>query len=169
MDVPFLTRQLTDNAARIDSLVRGISQQEATWKPDRDTWSILEVVNHFYDEEREDFRVRLDIILHRPKQPWPDIDPEGWVTERKYNERDPEESLQDFLKERGASLEWLDTLENPDWAASYQAHFGLITAGDMLASWTTHDHLHMRQLIELHRALTAHNAEPYQLYYAGEW
>ncbi len=169
MDVFFLTRQLTDNAARIQALVRGVSPQEASWKPDRDTWSILEVVNHLVDEEREDFRVRLDIILNHPEEPWPGIDPEGWVTERKYNQRDLEDSLRNFLTEREASLEWLSTLENLNWDAPYQAHFDLMTAGDMFVSWVTHDHLHMRQLVELHRSLAVHKAEPYRLDYAGAW
>ena len=169
MDVSFLTRQLTDNATRIEALVRGVSPQEASWKPDGDTWSILEVVNHLYDEEREDFRVRLDIILNNPEEPWLGIDPEGWVVERRYNQRDLEDSLKNFLAEREASLAWLGTLESPDWGAPYQAHFGSITASDMFVSWVTHDHLHMRQLVELHRALTVHKAEPYRLDYAGAW
>ena len=169
MDIFFLTRQLTDNAARIEALVRGVSPQEASWKPDRDTWSILEVVNHLYDEEREDFRVRLDIILNRPHEPWPGIDPEGWVVERQYNERDLEESVHNFLNERNASLEWLRTLDDPDWDTPYQAHFGSIRAGDVFAAWVTHDHLHMRQMIELHRAHTVYRADPFQLDYAGTW
>jgi hypothetical protein len=169
MDVSFLTRQLTDNAARVQALVRGLSQEEASWKPGGDTWSILEVVNHLCDEEREDFRVRLDIILHHPGQPWPGIDPEGWVVERQYNERELGDSLKDFLAEREASLKWLSKLGEPNWDALYEAHFGLIRAGDVFASWVTHDHLHMRQLVELHRALTARKAEPYRLDYAGTW
>jgi hypothetical protein len=169
MDVTFLTRQLTDNAIRIEALVGGVSPEEGRWKPDLDTWSILEVINHLHDEEREDFRPSLDIILNRPEEPWPGIDPEGWVTERKYHQRDLEDSLRHFLTEREASLEWLRTLDDPDWDAPYQAHFGSIRAGDVFAAWVTHDHLHMRQLIELHRALTAREAEPYQLEYAGTW
>jgi hypothetical protein len=169
MGVSFLTRQLTDNAARIEALVQGVSPEEGRWKPDRDTWSILEVVNHLYDEEREDFRARLDIILSHPEEPWPGIDPEGWVVERRYNQRDLEDSVKNFLTERDASLAWLSTLENPHWDTPYQAHFGSIRAGDVFAAWVTHDHIHMRQMIELHRAHTAHKAEPYRLDYAGAW
>ena len=169
MDVSYFTRQLTGNAARIKALVQGVSQEEATWKPDPESWSILEVVNHLYDEEREDFRVRLNIILHHPKKPWPGIDPQGWVGERRNNERDLEESLQNFLNERKVSLEWLQGLENPDWNVSYQASFGSMKAGDMFVSWVTHDHLHMRQLVELHRVFTVHKARPYRLRYAGDW
>lgn len=169
MDAKFLIRQLFDDAVRIEALVRGVTPEEAHWKPDADSWSILETINHLYDEEKEDFRVRLDIILHHPDKEWPPIDPMGWVTKRKYNERDLAESLANFLAERKASLAWLETLATVDWDTSYEAFFGPIRAGDMFAAWVTHDHLHMRQLVELHRALTVEKAAPYSLRYAGDW
>ena len=169
MELSFFTRQLTGNANRIDALVSGVSQEEARWKPDPNSWSILEVINHLHDEELEDFRVRLEIILHNPEKPWPPIDPEGWVSEQRYNEQDLEESLNLFLDERDASLAWLHGLENPDWNATYQAPWGEMRAGDMLVSWVSHDQLHMRQLVELHRQLTADRAGPYRLDYAGTW
>lgn len=169
MNVDGCIQQMTDNAERIRVLVQGVSDEQARWRPDADAWSIVEVVNHLYDEEREDFRVRLDIILHRPADKWPAIDPQGWVRKRNYNERDIEASLQNFLAERHASLEWLRGLSSPDWDTEYEAHFGPIRAGDMFAAWVTHDQLHMRQLVELHRAYTEHLVEPYSLDYAGSW
>ena len=87
------TGQLTSNAGRFEALVQGVSEAQAPWKPDAETWSILEIVNHLYDEEREDFRVRLDNILHHQEREWAPIDPEGWVTERQYSERELPASL----------------------------------------------------------------------------
>lgn len=170
MNAAFLKGQLADDANRIAALVTGVSDEDARWKPDPESWSILEVVNHLYDEEREDFRVRLDIILSDPDRPWPPIDPQGWVSERRYNERELEESLENFLAERRASLQWLESLAAPDWSAGCEAPWGAtMRAGDMFAAWVTHDQLHMRQLVELHRALTERSAQPYDLQYAGEW
>jgi hypothetical protein len=169
VDFELLKQLLAQNAQRIRILVEGVSRDQARWRPNPKSWSILEVVNHLYDEEREDFRVRLDVILHNPDQPWPPIDPPAWVVERRYNERDLEESLCGFLAERRRSLEWLDTLDAPNWDASCEAPFGLIRAGDIFASWVGHDPLHSRQLIELHRAFTVRLSEPYALDYAGPW
>ena len=169
MDVPFLVQQLKDNPARIRSLVRNISEEQARYKPAPDSWSILEVINHLYDEERLDFRVRLDIILHHPEQDWPPIDPVGLVTERKYNQRDLNESLENFLRERAASLSWLDSLGEVDWDTAYTRDGRTMRAGDMFASWVTHDHHHLRQLVELHRALTEQAVQPYDFGYAGDW
>jgi hypothetical protein len=169
MDVDFCTSQLQDNARRISELVSGMTIEEARWKPDSSSWSILEVINHLYDEEREDFRVRLDVILNDPQKPWPPIDPQGWIKSRNYNERYLDESLQKFLSERDHSLAWLKNLGNPDWYSEYPAPFGTIRAGDIFAAWVTHDHLHMRQLVELQRALTLTKVSPFILDYAGDW
>jgi len=157
------------HADAIRALVTGTSSEQARWKPDAESWSILEVVNHLCDEEREDFRLRLDLCLNHPGEAWPPIDPRGWVLRREYNKRGLEQSLQDFLAERQKSLEWLGTLGEPDWTAVRSAPFGEIRTGDMLAAWVGHDLLHLRQLVELHRAHTLREVSPFDVSYAGEW
>jgi hypothetical protein len=131
----------------------------------------LLIISNIYllDEEREDFRVRLDIILHYPDRKMPPIDPEGWVVERRYNDRNLNESLEQFLSERKVSLEWLEKVGKPNWEASYQMSFGLIRAGDIYASWVAHDLLHMRQLVELQRAYMLELVAPFEVAYAGPW
>jgi hypothetical protein len=161
--------QMADDAQRVRALAEGVSDRQARWRPDPDSWSILEVVNHLLDEEKEDFRVMLDLALHRPDEPRPRIDPGAWVTERKYNERDLGESLQGFLDAREKSLAWLKSLSSPDWEAVYQAPFGPIRAGDVFASWVAHDLLHIRQLVDLHWVYTTRQLQPYKVEYAGEW
>lgn len=152
-------------------MAAGISPEEARWKPAPGSWSILEVMNHLLDEERFDFRVRAEYTLNRPGERFPGIDPEGWVTERKYNERDPGATLEEFLAERKKSTGWLRGLSEVDWSTAYAHEMGgrTFSAGDFLASWLAHDMLHMRQLARLHfeygRTLTA----PYSTEYAGSW
>jgi hypothetical protein len=124
-------------------------------------------VNHLYDEEREDFRVRLDIMLHRPDQPLPEIDPGGAVTERRYNERDLKQSLHNFMHERQESIAWLHTLKPPDWDVVYEGQKLKLTAGDMFASWIVHDVLHLRQFVRLQWLYTIRELEPYKVDYAG--
>ncbi len=161
--------QMVQHGAAIRSLAEGITDEQARWKPDPESWSILEVINHLYDEERQDFRVRLDIILYHPGETWPPIDPQGWVTSREYNKRDPGESLGNFLMEREKSLTWLEELASPDWQTTSPAPWGEIAAGDMFAAWVAHDLLHLRQLVELRYAYLAREAQPFSLQYAGDW
>jgi hypothetical protein len=169
MRLDVVRRELAQGAETITSLVAGVSPEEARVRPVPEAWSLLEVVCHLHDEEREDFRPRLDLVLHRPEEAWARIDPAAWVAERQYNARDLARMLQAFLAERERSLAWLGTLAAPDWSREYQAPFGPITAGDLLASWAAHDLLHTRQLLELRRArLLAHTA-PHRTQYAGDW
>jgi hypothetical protein len=93
MDLDWIIVHMDKNAQAIQALVQGISDELARWKPGPGDWSILEVINHLHDEEIEDFRAHLDLILNRGDEPWPRIDPEGWVVERRYNERDLAQSL----------------------------------------------------------------------------
>ncbi len=169
MDFEFFLTQMSTHVGAISSLTLGISTEQARWKPDPEKWSILEVINHLYDEERLDFRLRLDIILHHPDQSWPPINPQGWVTERAYNSRDLVQSVDDFLLERQKSLAWLKGLDDPDWNASITVPFGQFSAGDIFTAWVAHDLLHLRHLVELHWACTVEAAEPYKVNYAGEW
>jgi hypothetical protein len=164
-----VARQLRQNGETIRSIVEGISLDQARWKPTTQDWSILEVINHLYDEEREDFRRGLDYVLHRPGEEAPPIDPMSWVTARSYNQRELAASVQNFLAERQQSVAWLERLTAPDWAKSQKPPQFEIRAGDLLSSWLAHDFLHLRQLVELHYAWVKMRSAPYSLDYAGDW
>jgi DinB superfamily len=169
MQFEVLHRELQDSAEIIRALVTGVTLEEARLKPDPESCSILEVVCHLYDEEREDFRPRLDIILHRPAESWAPIDPQGWVTSRNYNERNLAEALESFLAERKKSLAWLQSLSTSNWDAEFRNQSRSIKAGDMFAAWVAHDNLHIRQLVELRRVRLVNLVEPFDVSYAGEW
>lgn len=169
MDIEKCIAMLTNNKTRIQTLLQGVSQEEAQYKPDPDTWSMLEVINHLYDEEKEDFRRRLKGVLDDPARDLPPINPEAWVTEQSYNTRNLKDSIQHFLDERDESLQWLSSLSSPDWDQTYQRGDFSIRAGDIFASWIAHDQLHMRQLIELQREILLMAAGSYQVDYAGLW
>lgn len=169
MNLNYFVDRLSKNRGVFESLVRDVKLEQARWKPSPDKWSVLEVVNHLFDEEREDFRPRLELILADPTQPWPGIDPRTWVTTRGYNERELDTSLNSFFAEREKSLEWLSQLSAPNWKNSNEGPNGTLTAGDLLASWLAHDFLHVRQLSRLHWQYVGAIADPYQTTYAGPW
>ncbi len=168
MNSAYLVQTLKRQADLVRALVEDVLPEQAVWKPDPERWSVLEVVNHLYDEEREDFRVRLDILLRASDEPWPPIHPMEWVTERQYNAREPAASLENFLVERRASLEWLASLHSPDWDDGVQSPWDFfMRAGDMAASWVVHGQWHIEQLIRLRRDWTIEQAKPYDVRYAG--
>lgn len=161
--------ELAQSTEMIESLLAGIEQEDAVIKPDEQSWSILEVICHLYDEEREDFREHLDFILSRRHEEWHLIDPEGWVTERRYNQQVFAEMKGKFFDERERSLEWLGGLQDSDWDTTFTTPYRTMTAGDMLASWVAHDNLHIRQLVELRRSRIERITQPCSIEYAGDW
>lgn len=169
MNLDYFIDRLSKNRDVFESLVRHVSVEQARWKPSPDKWSILEVVNHLFDEEREDFRQRLELVLADPAQAWPPINPRILVTTRAHNERELDTSLNNFFAERQKSLEWLGQLSAPNWQNSNEGPNGLLTAGDLLASWLAHDFLHIRQLARLHWQYVGAIADPYQTTYGGPW
>ena len=169
MQFKTLYRELLNSSEMIRALLVGIDQDEARIKPNAESWSILEVICHLYDEEREDFREHLDFILYRQNEEWHRIDPEGWVTERKYNEQNFNEMQKKFLAERQKSLDWLQEISVADWDTTYTSQFGSMRAGDMFTSWVAHDNLHIRQLTELRRNKLERITKPYDIQYAGDW
>ena len=169
MEFKILYQELVNSTEMIRSLLAGVSQKEAQVKPTAKSWSILEVVCHLHDEEREDFRFHLDWILKQTGEEWPGFDPQGWIKQRKYNQQNFASMKSKFFRERKKSLVWLKTIESSKWNIRYEASWGTLSAGDMFASWVAHDNLHIRQFVELRRARMEKISKPYNIRYAGEW
>jgi hypothetical protein len=169
MDFDKLFQELKNSTEMIRALLSGVTSEEARVKPNAESWSILEVVCHLYDEEREDFREHVDFILHRQSEEWHGIDPERWVTERRYNEQDFAEMQENFFTEREKSLDWLEELRNANWETTYTSQYGTTSAGEMFACWVAHDNLHVRQLTELRRTRIENITKLYNIEYAGNW
>lgn len=156
--------------AALEALVRVIAPDDARWRPDPESWSVLEIVCHLVDEETDDFRARLRSTLEDPAREWSPIDPGGWLSQRGYAEREPAERLGRFAAERAASIAWLRSLERPDWSAErVHPKFGSMRAGDLLASWAAHDALHLRQVSRRVYQLAQRDAGPFDCGYAGSW
>ncbi|MFN5934360.1 MAG: DinB family protein, partial [Roseiflexaceae bacterium] len=84
MDISHLCTQLARAGQTILGLTEGIDDETARIRYRADAWSIVEVMCHLYDEEREDFRVRVMQPLTAPHLPIPGIAPEEWVHSRTY-------------------------------------------------------------------------------------
>ena len=166
MEFSILYQELQNSTEMIRALLAGVEPEAARLKPSAESWSILEVVCHLYDEEREDFREHLDFILHRQQEEWHEMDPER---ENEYNEQNFAEMQEKFFVEREKSFAWLKGLVNPDWEKTYTTAYRTISAGEMFACWVAHDNLHIRQFVELRRLRLENITKPYNLEYAGDW
>ncbi len=167
MDLKAVISELERNGAAIEAAYEGISSDGVRWKPSEKKWSLLEVLCHLADEEKRDFRTRVRVTLESTDEKWPPIDPEGWVTEFRYNEQDLDAVMTRFREERAESLRWLRSLKKPDWEIAYEhPALGPLRAGDLLASWAAHDLLHLKQIAHTKAMLLAHESKPFSVRYA---
>ncbi|MBL9148729.1 MAG: DinB family protein [Phycisphaerae bacterium] len=140
------------------------------WKPAPQHWSVLEICCHLRDEEREDFRPRIASTLEAPTRPWSPLNLEGIAETRRYNEQDVATVLNDFERERAASVAWLRSLGAVDWTVAHpHPKAGPVAAGELLASWAAHDALHLRQVARRLYDAAETDGAPYRIVYAGEW
>ena len=160
--------RLSANAEAISALLAEISPEQATWKPHPSQWCMLEVINHLADEEVEDFRRRLELVLTSPDEPWPPIDPTEWPVSRAYLERRLDESVARFRKERDRSVAWLRGLGGADLELAHEhPSIGTLRGGDLLTAWLAHDLIHVRQITRLHHGWLVRNSASYRADYAG--
>ena len=175
MAQPFDPRALRDRLSRFPAALRSAaliaSPDDLRWKPAPEHWSILEICAHLQDEEREDFRPRAESTLRDPSLAWPKLDLEKVAERRGYNTRDLEQVLGDFASARAANIAWLDSLKDgADWSrAMVHAKCGPLAAGMLLASWSAHDALHLRQIAKRLHEMAARDAGSYSVKYAGDW
>jgi uncharacterized damage-inducible protein DinB len=165
INVKEIVHQLAANAETIRTLVQAVSDEQAQWQPNGETWSMAQVMEHLYNEERIDFRQHLKEMLHDRPQPW------GAFHDEYISTKSCREALEAFWTEREGSIAWLEALDSPDWDTTSQATFVdetiTLSAGDILVSWVDHDLAHLRQMIKLLHAWHERQAAPYLVQYAG--
>ena len=170
MDLKNLVISLRNFSQLLTAQVAGVSAADARWKPPSMDWSILEIVCHLVDEEQDDFPLRLRMTLENEGGIRPSINPELTAVDRKYNEQDLNQKVNEFCHLRAASLDWLEGLRTPDWQASYaHPHLGTLQAGDIFAAWAAHDQLHVRQIAKRKYEMIRRDAGNFSVDYAGGW
>ena len=164
----YILSELLRNEAIYKDLLTGLSEDAYMHVEAKGKWCLLEVICHLRDEEKEDFRARLKVILIDPSKGFVPINPPDWVTERNYIEQNFNEVFSDFLNERKASLKWLGELKRPDWESYYEhKHFGKMTAELFLSNWLAHDYIHIRQISRIKRSYFK-SISHVELNYAGD-
>ncbi len=132
-------------------LMRGLSHDDAHWKPGPDRFSVAEVLAHLSHSEGHCYRMRVDKFM---SEELPEFEPDdAQMYLDLYCNADAEDSFDHFEEQRETNVEYLRTL--PRSAGERRAlhkEAGEITLQQMLHEWAMHDLGHIRQIAELVRA-----------------
>ncbi|MCH2135562.1 MAG: DinB family protein [Phycisphaerales bacterium] len=168
MDLSRLIDRLEAFPAMLGPLLNLFDEADLHWSPDHGGWCATQIMGHLLCEERQDFGPRLARLLENPRQAWDPIDPDAAVEQG--NWADVPATLESFSQARASSVKWLRTLD-VEAMGTIKTHprFGSMSGGDLMAAWTAHDALHLRQLARRLHELAVRDGLPFDASYAGDW
>ncbi|MCP4138959.1 MAG: HAD hydrolase-like protein [Chloroflexi bacterium] len=133
--------------AALKGMLAGIPSGAWTEFSDPDEWTLVEILSHLRDVEREVNLPRFQTFLNEENPFITANDPDRWVSERVYAKNDGEAVLQEYVDARLETLEALKKLSAEDWQrAGRHAIFGPITLQEQLGFMVEHDRVHLRQI-----------------------
>ena len=150
----------------LDALLRGLPDDWTHATEGDDTWSAFDVVGHLIHGEEADWITRAETILeHGPDQTF---EPFDRFAQFKASEGKTLPQLLDrFAELRNHNLEELrgQRLNLPDLdRTGKHPEFGIVTLGQLLATWVTHDLNHIGQIARVMAKQYAADVGPWSTY-----
>ncbi len=132
----------------LDALLRDLPDTWTMRDEGTGTWTAVDIVAHLIHAERTDWMPRVKTILeHGETRTFEAFDREGH--EREVRGKSLPQLLDLFAHARAASLDHLEALGlAPEDLARRGRHpaLGVVTLGQLLATWAAHDLTHLHQL-----------------------
>jgi uncharacterized damage-inducible protein DinB len=124
---------LRGTPARLKAALKGVPKAVLLWTPAPGKWSILEIVCHLRDMERDSYLTRYRRILAEDTPSLPDVDGDTYSLEYDYRAQKLTEVLRDWTRLRRESLKLLAGVKRADWErAGVHETAGRLTMADFL-------------------------------------
>ncbi|MDF1507093.1 DinB family protein [Robertmurraya sp. DFI.2.37] len=129
----------------------GISEEWLHCKEGKDTWNILEIVDHLIEAEQSNWMVRLAFILEEGEnKPFPPFDRYRHLQEK--STIAIQQKLEEFQKLRLRNIECLKDLVNPQIhleKKGFHPAFGVVKVRELISTWVVHDLTHIAQMVRV--------------------
>ena len=144
-------RVLESTPGVLRGIVEVATDDELTWRPSEERWSIAMVLAHLADVEERGFLARFRAIAEEDNPFLPSYD--QWALFRERTGFDAREELARFEGQRSRTLAWLRGLPD-ELSARTGRHeeLGPISFDNLLHEFAFHDLVHVRQAAELYRS-----------------
>jgi FMN phosphatase YigB (HAD superfamily) len=150
-----ITALLRATAANIDSYRKMYSDLDFfSIRPESDEWSLIEIVSHLSDVDREVNIPRLKLIQNQDNAFIEAALTDHWAEERNYLANDPLLAIDNFIENRKNLLEILEGFDSNFWKKSINhAIFGPTTVSELIKFTTQHDRIHLSQIVKTQNLL----------------
>lgn len=142
---------LTRTPPTLDALLRNLPESWTHRNEGDATWTVFDVVGHLIHGEKTDWIPRTKIILdHGESRPFDKFDRTAMM--RESEGKTLPQLLDEFAAARDQSLRALRALNiQPGDLEKRGAHpaLGVVTLGNLLATWTAHDLTHLHQITRI--------------------
>lgn len=140
--------------AALEALTSTCSKDDWRLRPIPGEWSLLEIMCHLRDVEREVNLSRFEMLSTTTNPFIPGIDSDRWAIERKYNEQEDTAVFIDFCNNRSKVLEIISRYSTEDWHQSVRhSIFGPTTRLELVKFIATHDRSHLQQIVQTIQAM----------------
>jgi len=106
---------VAETPARLKAALKGVPKKLLLWTPGPGKWSILEIVAHMRDMERDAYLTRYRRILAEDNPTLPDLDGDVIAIRDDYRTMKLPELLRDWLKTRKECLKLLKSVKGARW------------------------------------------------------
>lgn len=146
--------KLSATPLQAGELIRGLSEEQLSWRPTPAIFSLRENVLHLRDIDVEGYSKRIPLVLEHESPELPDVDGGKLARERDYNAQPVEPALADLHLARAASVARLEKCSAQDLERKGAMQgVGTITLRRLLELWMEHDAGHIRDMVEVRKAI----------------
>ncbi len=138
---------------RLKAALKGVPKALLLWPPAPGKWSILEIVCHLRDMEKDAYLARYQRILAEVEPALPDVDGDAYSLEKDYRSQRLSEALRDWTRLRRESLKLLAGVKREQWDRSgIHAVAGRLTLADFVRRHAVgNDEAHLGQIDAIKR------------------
>jgi len=137
---------LAATPATLNGLLGGLDAEAWFCKTTHDDWSLMELICHLRDTEREIHHMQIRLFRDQNEPFIPRPDTSVWASQRDYLHEDGALALKEFIDARRETFDLLKNMAKEDWERKARhAIFGPTNFLEVISFVADHDRMHIQQ------------------------
>jgi len=136
--------------AALSIMTRDLKNNDWTYRPQPEDWSLTEILCHLRDIDREINLSRIETLCEGDNSFIPAVDSDQWKQDRNYHLQSGRDALVEFVDSRIILLDRIEALSGEDWSQKCRhSILGPTTLQELLNITAQHDRKHIREIFHI--------------------